>query len=87
MDDRLGDLVNEAMVKSLFDTLLEAEAESVDEKLCNLKVLALFETLADTLAQAENETVAMCWPRQYLTHWLRRLQKRRPKKLTIYGGI
>lgn len=56
MDDRLGDLVSEAMVKSLFDTLQEAEAETVDEKLCNLKVLALFETLADTLAEAENET-------------------------------
>ena len=72
-------------MKSLFVTLLEAEAETVDEG--NLKILALFETLADTLAEVENETLAMCWPRQYLTHWLRRLQKRRPKKLTIFGGI
>lgn len=41
----------------MFDTLLEAEAETLDDNLCNVKVWGLVETLVDTLEEAENDTL------------------------------
>lgn len=41
----------------MFDMLLKAEAETLDDNLCNVKILALVETLVDTLAEAENDTL------------------------------
>ena len=70
LDDTMGNLQAEALVKTLAYTLVVVKSKTLCDTRDDVQAEALVNTLADTIPEVKAETVAMWRPRNCSTRWL-----------------